>query len=166
MTRRRIDADVFLEIEGRLIRGHTPAQVERALAREAGGWTGRIPTLRTIQRMGRDVARDDAGRWKLSPVTADPVIVMAALSASLADGWRAPIAQREAEWITAIGQAVPELTPLSQRSVARLYLAAEGREESTAWLDQLLAIGPWRGGRERGLADALGLPKVILTARR
>lgn len=169
MTARRIDADVALEIEGRLIRGETPAQVERGMKREPG-FAARIPTLRTIQRMARDLTEDlgsyDDGEWRLTPdntlLTGKTLLWI--MDASVRDGWRRPLRTREGRWCETIHLLVPELGPLTVRMLAYLYVTAEARGESTAWLDTALAVGPWRGATERTAYEKLGLPPLPFAA--
>lgn len=159
MTTRRADPDVLEAIESHLIRGHTPAQVSRALARESR-FAGRLPTLRTLQRMARDVApTDDSGEWRLTPDETEPAILHV-VAASLIDGWKIPLTIAEAAWIRFLRKAMPEVGWLTLRNFARLYVTTEARGESTAWLSLAVSIQPWRGGRNRDIYEELGLPRL------
>jgi len=160
MIHRRIDADILATINYDAVRGMTPSQIQRELARDMA-LRGRMPTLRTIQRIVADtIGRDDSGEWHLAPEGPDPAAVLWVLAASLRDGWKVPISEAEAGWLRTIHRAAPELGPLTVRYLARLYLAAAARGEPTTLLDAALAIGPWRGASEREAYDALGLPHL------
>lgn len=170
MTQRRIDADVALEIESRLIRGQTPAQVERGMLREPE-FAGRMPTLRTIQRIGRDLTPEDASQaWRLTPdfpgwpLFWEAVTALWVIDASLRDGWLVPLTVREARWAGLIHHVAADLGPLTVRHLARLFVLAEDQKQPTAWLEAALAVGPWRGSDERAAYEALGYPPLRFAA--
>lgn len=147
------------------MRGESGAAIARHLEARFGR---RLPTLRTIQRLVRELSAADPGdRWRLTPDEPEPALLLGIVAASGAEGWRLPLTVREAAWIRLVHRAAPELGPIATRTVARLYLAAEGREQPTAALDLALAIAPWHGHEERARYEQLvpePRPSFLLSA--
>src|SRR3972149_710402 len=109
MIHRRIDADILATINYDAVRGMTPSQIQRELARDMA-LRGRMPTLRTIQRIVADtIGRDDSGEWHLAPEGPDPAAVLWVLAASLRAGWEGPISEAGGGWPRAVPPAARAL---------------------------------------------------------
>jgi hypothetical protein len=138
-----------------------PAQIEAYLRRQKK-LAGRIPTLRTVQRLVAEHRPADAsGRWDFAPGAAGDARTVLRVMARVTEVMEgAPvISNAEAEWITALAAANPDLTDFGLWFLARMYRAREAAGVPTPDLDALLAFSPWSQGEEgwlryRRAADA------------
>lgn len=146
-TKRNVDPDIVRELEKLHGQGFQAKQVYQELtANEL--LRGRVPSLRTVQRMVADrTPPDESGPWQLeAAVEADSALVISVLGATLeaSQGRTRQITKAEALWITAIHEAAPSL-PASDHLLrfARIYIGRRGFNKSTLDLDAFLAYRPW-----------------------
>lgn len=142
-----VAADVALEIERYFLERCTPAQVHAALEADPR-FKGRVPHVRSLQRYAKDVqVPDPSAPWTLaspSPAAADQVLDVLAAVVEETNGRVSSVTQLEAEWISRLRAARPDLPGWECWFLARLYIMRTGRHESTADLDMYLAFAPWR----------------------
>jgi hypothetical protein len=143
--KRRIRGDVYDAVEALAKRGWTAGQINEAIK---ANFKGKLPTDRTIRRIVRDVTPADAsGPWKFGdsddPDEARAILRVLAYTLSLP---HAPtFTKAEGEWVGRIAAVAPDLEPMVLWLLAREYLLAEERNQSTLALDVYLATQPWKG---------------------
>lgn len=170
--KRRTDIEVQARIEELVLMRRTPSQICQALESDPAIKPDRLPTLRTIERIVKDLAPDDGtGPWKLGDSGPEDTTIVLRTIAALALGSEKhsriyePLTRREAEWVVRVARAAPDLPPgWPVWRLARMYLGHEQRNMPTRPVDFYVAMAPWRGERERvtyleAIAEA-GIPKV------
>ncbi|HEY7030231.1 MAG TPA: hypothetical protein VH482_02840 [Thermomicrobiales bacterium] len=144
---RKIDGDVQAAIEELALQGWGGTQIRTELSRREQ-FGGRLPTVRTVQSIVREIApRDGSGEW--SPLKADPESAALALDALAAvvessEGRIRSLTVAEAERISALRTMRPDLPPWDAWFLARTYLAREPHGDPVDDLDAYLAFAPWR----------------------
>jgi hypothetical protein len=148
---RDMDGDVQAEIQNLALAGWGATQIGKHLDAQEQ-FLGRVPPLRTIQRMVADVqTRDSSGAWRVPE--ADPTEVRLLLDTLAAviersQGRITGLTKAEAGLVVRIHQAAPELELINVWLLARVYRGREARDEPTADLDAMLAFAPWKGDQE------------------
>jgi hypothetical protein len=123
---RQVDGDVYEEYEQLLSRDWTAAQIHKELDNREE-FKDRVPRLRTIQRWVRQdrTPRDPSAPWLLAtepdPYAAQHVLEVLAWVVEYSNGTLTYITEREAEWITHIRRAVPDLPAHELWRLIRLY---------------------------------------------
>ena len=144
--RRYIDADVQEAIQELALRDHTPSQILRKLERKKR-YKGRLPVLRTIQRIARELTFDDySGRWSLKDYDGEGGrLILDVLGKLLSNsrGKEGQFTKAEANWVLKIRQAAPDLDLWKAWLLARLYMLRERNNADTDDLDAFLALTPW-----------------------
>ncbi|MEP7081897.1 MAG: hypothetical protein ABI841_02850 [Chloroflexota bacterium] len=147
---KRTPPDVREAIERLAIRGFAASDIETELGKD-DSLRDRVPELRTIQLIARQVRSQDAsGRWSMAEAgegEAQHVLPVLAALLEASDG--APdhrrvdtITKAEARWIARLRGAVPsvdQLDPISLYRYARRYVAAETAKAPTDALDRSFA---------------------------
>jgi hypothetical protein len=134
-------------------RGWSASQIYRHLENEAKddpAQLGRVPTLRTVQRIVRDlVPADPSDRWTLAESDLHAIRpVLDALGVVIADsgGHVRSITRQFADWVVRIHRAAPDLDAWEIVWLARGYQQEIGLDRPTDYLDAFLALAPWRSG--------------------
>lgn len=158
MTRsrgRQVDVEIKDRIDELMLAHFSAPAILRELDRlkTAGELTGQVPGLRTIQRLMAEIKkRDQSGPWSFGDsAELDSAPVLDALAAILVDsaGRIQSVTRREAELITRVARARPEIPPDDQWRIARQYIARAEQGEEATDLDILLALAPWRSDEAR-----------------
>ncbi len=161
--RRRLSPEIEDAIRGFVLEKHMgPTQIWKALAtlfrdREP-------PSRRTIQGRVRELLPPDPSEtWRLREADDDAELVLSVLHAVIerTEGRCSHFTLAEAEIISQIHRAAPDLSPWDVYEQARLYLAADAREDGEAikGLEAHLAYAPWRSPEHSdrwGRAQRLG----------
>lgn len=146
MTRRRIGRDIQQYIEGGTLTGWTPPEIREAL-RGIPQFNGRVPTLRTVQRIAKEfVPSDESGPWTFNEADPDDAALVLPVLAEVIErtkGHRTEMTRAVAEKVARIRRVAPDLHLWVAYSLAVAYLAKEGTK--TDDLDAFLAFAPWRG---------------------
>ncbi len=152
----RTDADVLEAIEDGWRQGRSARQIHGALEADSG-FRGRVPSLRTVQRITKAlVPPDPSERWSLTESDPDEVAVVVPILAELAMRDRLRelewLTKREARLLVSIHAAASDCPALLAYEVMRSALRFEplsGKwrvpSESRTGVDLFLAFGPWRG---------------------
>ena len=152
-TPRRTDGDVRVEIENLGLRGWSATQVEERLLTQ-DEMRHRLPSLRTIQRILRELPKaDDSGEWSLASADkadAPPVLEVLREVIEQTEGRIRTLTLKEADLISKLRSAAPALSPWRTYTVARTYIRHEARGDSTEELDATLAF--LGGGTRRDFA--------------
>lgn len=147
-TQRRIHGDIQAVIEGKALERWTPAQIEKWL-NDDDRFKGKVPTLRTIQRIVRDILPlETSGEWRLlDSEPSDVALVVETLGAAIVQsGGRVTSFSRDlADLIVRIRRAAPDLGLHAVYLLASHYSLALQRGWQTAGIDALLALAPWKG---------------------
>jgi hypothetical protein len=129
----------------------TAAQVRRRAEREVKNkgsslFGAHVPNIRTLRdRVQRLLVDDDTGPWSLPVATEDEarnVMPVLASIASRGEGQVPQLTRRQAELVSRVRAAAPDLDPWLAYRLALAYWR-RGEEESED-LDLLLAFRPWR----------------------
>lgn len=151
-TQRRIHGDVQAVIEGKALERWTPTQIEKWL-NDDDRFKGRVPTLRTIQRIVKDLSTlDMSGEWRLlDSEPADVKCVIDTLGAAIlaTDGRVTSFTRHLADLVIRISRAAPDLGLPAVYLLASRYALSLQRGEPTSGIDALLGFAPWRGPREQ-----------------
>ena len=120
-----------------------PADLEKFLEELKADYP---PPIHTIQRIVKDVTiRDTSGPWSAtdSPPE-DARLILDVLANMIAfQGVRRVFTKAEAAWILRVRKMAPGLRLADVFNVARSYMLAESKGESTQGLDAVLAFKPW-----------------------
>lgn len=147
-TQRRIDLDVQQQIEELALQGRFAAQIHRELDRHEE-YRGRVPTLRTVQRVVKEITpRDPSGVWSLSgSPDIDATLVMPVLAEVIerTEGERKHLTRSEAGWIAKIREVAPALDLWHCYMLAVAYVRATEMKASAEGLDAFVAYAPWSG---------------------
>jgi hypothetical protein len=135
-----------------LVQDFTPGQIYR----ELGGKEAQV-SYRTVLNVVKAVTpQDPSAPWGLGDAE-DEAEARAVLGAMADVLWQFPKAKpvtlNEASWISRIAGVAPGLSPCMQWIVARQYLVAKGRNESTLGLDLFLALQPWESKEAHKVYD-------------
>jgi len=137
---------------------YSPSQIYKHL--EAQGCFKPMPTLRTIQRMVKEIAPPDlSGEWSL--VDAEPedarLILDTFAEAAAHTAGRSFISKGTADWVVRVRRAAPTLPPYDAFVVAREYRRATDTRDSKhiRALDALLAFKPWESVEAADRYEAL-----------
>src|SRR6266571_2388636 len=160
-ARRNIDLDVQANIELLTAEGWSATQIHRKLE-QAGTYGGRLPTLRTVQRIVSErTPRDKSGPWTMQDAGPDARTVLDVLAAAIeqTEGRVTTVSRDEAAWVVRLSQVTSGLWPYELWQLARLYVGRVSRGESASDLEAFLAYAPWRDGeagwqRYDGAVDA------------
>jgi hypothetical protein len=146
---RRIDLDVQAEIEDKAADRWGPAQIERWL-NDQEKYGDRVPTLRTIQRIAKEVTpRDKTKDWSLADTSSEEAFgVLGALRETImrTHGTVKWFSQGLADWFVRVQSAGPGLRTHAVFFLATSYLRAQTEGTSTQSLDAFLAFAPWGQG--------------------
>ena len=151
--RRRRQHDI--EVEDRiaeLMTDHAAPAIERELSRlkSAGELSGRVPSLRTIQRlMAQLQKRDPSGPWDpFTDETGNPRLVLDVINVLVErpSARSILVTRAEAALVVSIDRAAPGLPPFGLYRLAREYIARQAGGEGLGDLVMLLACAPWRDG--------------------
>lgn len=118
--------------------GHSPS---RALERLAASpkYRERLPSLRTAQRMAREVRPAQPGeRWSFTHAEPDEARLVLPVLAAVGEGYGS-LSRETAEWVVRVRRAAPEMEPYAAFVWAIRYQAAVTAGKPTGWLDLGLA---------------------------
>lgn len=145
--KRRVRGEVYQRIQRLVDADWTPAQIHKTLGddpRSHGYDTGDVPTLRSIQRIVRDLAPKDAtGSWTVAsaePEEISDVLDVIAEITVRSEGRVKDVTERTASWIARLRRAVPTLRPVLVFELAKDYMRREDNSEDTEDLDFYLAF--------------------------
>lgn len=150
-TRRRryIDGDVEDEIR-RLARVDWGAsQIERELDKRGSTYKGRLPSLRSIQRIVKQETREPGDPWSFvdtdahtsDPVSARHILDVLAYVFEASAHRIIQITQQEAEWIVRLRSAYPEMPAEDVWMFTQRYIGALQDEWPTTPESQDLLLG-------------------------
>lgn len=150
--RRRIDGDIEREIT-RLARyeGWTPAQIHRELNRREN-CKGRVPELRTVQRIVAPIVSKESSVWLLADADPDDAALVLPVLAELirhTQGRVSRLPQEIAEWIVRLRRAAPDMPVAWSLEVAFTCSDHARRDEPLDGITEMLAFAPWRSAQER-----------------
>ncbi|MGE0541497.1 MAG: helix-turn-helix domain-containing protein [Dehalococcoidia bacterium] len=157
----------------RYIDGDVQAAIEE-LAQDQPTWTatqiyrqleqreelrGRLPTVRTVQTIVKDVRpRDTSAAWSLAIAGPDEAAAVLPVLAAVVESTRGEVrtlTQREAGWIAKLRAVAADLPARETYRLARLFIAREDRSEPSADLDLFIAFAPWRNRQASDRYDHL-----------
>lgn len=127
-----------------VLKGYSPSQIYKHL--EAQKCFKPMPTLRTIQRMVKEIAPPDLSEeWSLAdaePEDARFVLDLLAVLTRVSEG-RTTLSRAMAEWALKVRKAAPSLPIYRTYEFAMEYRRQMEQRESTRDLDLFLALTPW-----------------------
>jgi hypothetical protein len=145
-NRRRIDGSVQAAIEEKAVDRWTPAQIRRWLAKEPM-YEGRLPTLRTVERIVRDVTpRDDSEDWSLGDTDIDndgQVLYLIRETILRTSGTVSWFSKALADWVFRVERVAPGLRSHAIYYLATSYLRAKQTDSPAREYDAFLAFRPW-----------------------
>lgn len=111
------------------------------------GWEGKIPTMRTVQRLLKDVVvKEDPHPWDWQD-SSDPQFMLEVLAQVVlrTEGWRQHLSASEAQQLEVIHHASSDIPPFLAYLLAR-YLMSEtdGGGPRHDIVGLALAFAPWR----------------------
>jgi hypothetical protein len=133
-----VDADLEDELRALLALGTSPARaIDRLSSNEA--YRGRLPSLRTVQRIAREVRPSSSGeRWSFAAADPEEARLVLPVLAAVGEGY-GTFSRGTVAWLVRIRIAAPELGPRDAFLWAIRYQAAAASGKDTAALDQRLA---------------------------
>lgn len=139
MSRRwSIEPDVEDELQTLLALGTSPARAIARLAAEPT-YRERLPSLRTAQRMAREVRPASPGeRWSFAHADPDEARLILPVLAVVAEGYGS-LSRETAAWLVRVRIAAPDLTPRDAFLWAIRYQAAAATARPTMHLDERFA---------------------------
>lgn len=143
---RYIDVDVQYRIEALAHEGFGGAQIERELLKDEG-IRDRLPTLRTIQSIVREVQSrpDKSGPWRVEHMAPeDAAIVLSVFAAMASSNRRKAFSADEASWIVRLSRMYPDIQAPFSYYLASIYIQRRAGGKSTDDLDAYLGFQPWR----------------------
>ena len=151
--RPRIDGDVEREIKRLALNdGWTAAQIHRELERRQE-LQGRVPVLRTVQRIVAPlVSRDPSRWWNLAEADPDDAALVLPVLSELMErtqGHLPRVTKDLAGWIARLARAAPDMPVAWSLEVAFTCWDLERREKSLDGITEMLAFAPWRSGKEK-----------------
>ena len=148
--KRRIDGDIEAEIRRLAVREWAATQIHRELERRSD-FKGRVPSLRTVQRIADDYAKDTTW-WSLADADPDDAALILPVLAELMEqsqGHVSRLYKGLADWIVRIRRAAPDMPVTWSLEVTLTCWEYARRDESLAGVVEMLAFAPWRGKRQR-----------------
>jgi hypothetical protein len=143
---RYVDGELRWVVEERHNLDWSPKQIHDLLSADPR-FRGRVPTLRTIQRLVADLPRKRDAPWRLEPPPEiDDGVVLNVLAYVTAEsgGRKLTLSNEEASWLTAIHRARPSLGgPDVLFRLARHYISRRAQSADSHDLDAFLAYEPW-----------------------
>ena len=148
----RTDADVLAFIEDRLGEGRSARQIHGELTAD-GRFTGRYPSLRTVQRYAKQyIPPEPSEYWRLEaadPAEAAAFIPVLAELAMRGAGMRRQLTRSEVRMIACVRVVAPDLHPRAAFWVADRHLAALKYGHDTSATALFLSFAPWRSAERR-----------------
>lgn len=147
-TRRRyLDLDVLEKIEVLALQKATPSQIYRHMEKD-NRYQGRVPTIRTIQRIvSSKKVTDPSGPWTIEDFAGeDSGLILEVLENQIliTEGRVRNFSKAEANLILKIRKIAPGLHVFRVYLLAQYYRIRKENGESTEPLDAYLAFKPWR----------------------